>query len=285
MTTTANKSKYLYRHIRPDTNQVFYVGIGREDTNRAWQISKRNSCWNKIVAKNDRKFIVEILLEELSWELANQKEIEFIKLYGRIDLKTGTLANLHEGGSYHVSGNKFSKETCRNMSKSHQGNLSNTGKICITNGIEFTFILKNTEVPLGWWKQGIRKGTQLSEQGKLNMSKGHLGNISNTGKISITNGIESTFIFADLEIPQGWYKGTIQRKKYSKELKPRITKGIELNLTPKQLEAKRLRGLNNKHGLGNKSNTGKIMINNGIKNSWLNKESIVPKGFIKGKLK
>ena len=38
------------------------------------------------------------MLEDLNKEEAIKKEIEFIKLYGRINLKTGVLANLTDGG-------------------------------------------------------------------------------------------------------------------------------------------------------------------------------------------
>ena len=41
---------------------------------------------------------VEILLDDLTWDEVREKEKEFIKLYGRIDLKTGCLANMTDGG-------------------------------------------------------------------------------------------------------------------------------------------------------------------------------------------
>lgn len=56
----------------------------------------RNVIWKQIT--NKTKYEVEILLDNLTWEDACKKEIEFINLYGRIDKKTGTLANLTDGG-------------------------------------------------------------------------------------------------------------------------------------------------------------------------------------------
>lgn len=90
---------YIYRHIRLDKNEPFYIGIGnKKDYARAYEssISKRNSIWIKIY--NKTSIDIEILIEGLSKEEASIKEQEFISLYGRKDLGTGTLCNLTDGG-------------------------------------------------------------------------------------------------------------------------------------------------------------------------------------------
>ena len=92
---------YLYRHIRIDTNQPFYIGIAKNDDSSYARAhykykSKRNKIWLDII--NKTSYEVEILFDDLTWEEACQKEIEFIALYGRVDLKTGTLANMTKGG-------------------------------------------------------------------------------------------------------------------------------------------------------------------------------------------
>jgi len=92
---------YLYRHIRLDTNKPFYICIAKNDDSSYSRAhykykSKRNKIWLDII--NKTSYEVEILFEDLTWEQACQKEIEFITLYGRIDLKTGTLANMTKGG-------------------------------------------------------------------------------------------------------------------------------------------------------------------------------------------
>ena len=91
-----SKMAILYRHIRLDKNEPFYIGIAKHRT-RPYS-KKRNSIWKSIVAKSE--YIIEIIFDDLSWEEAQQKEKEFISLYGRIDLHTGTLANLTDGGEY-----------------------------------------------------------------------------------------------------------------------------------------------------------------------------------------
>lgn len=89
---------YVYRHIRLDKNEPFYIGIGcRKNFERAYDKGKRRSFfWNKVVSKTE--YSVEILFEEVSKSFACQKEIELISLYGRKDLKNGSLVNLTIGG-------------------------------------------------------------------------------------------------------------------------------------------------------------------------------------------
>ncbi len=97
---------YVYRHIRLDKNQPFYIGISsklnknfrseKAEYFRAYTFTTRNKIWNDIKKKTD--IDVEIIFETTDYELLLKKEKEFIKLYGRIDLKTGILANMTDGG-------------------------------------------------------------------------------------------------------------------------------------------------------------------------------------------
>ena len=88
---------YLYRHIRLDKNEPFYVGIGSDDSyNRAKNKVSRSNYWKNIVSKTDYR--VDIVLDGLSWEEACEKEIEFVKIYGRANLSKGSLCNLTDGG-------------------------------------------------------------------------------------------------------------------------------------------------------------------------------------------
>lgn len=104
---------YLYQHIRLDKNEPFYIGIGRTPNHeRAYNKRRRTSFWKNIVSKTN--YEVEILFDELTEEEAKMKEIEFIKLYGRKDLGTGTLVNLTDGGDGTV-GYKHSEEWTKQM--------------------------------------------------------------------------------------------------------------------------------------------------------------------------
>jgi hypothetical protein len=115
---------YVYRHIRIDKNQPFYIGVGfGEDINynRAYSSKNRNQHWHHIV--NKTTYEVEIMLDNLTDQGAISKEIEFIKLYGKSS-KGGTLCNIADGGqggclgeevnqlrSMALMGHKLSEET------------------------------------------------------------------------------------------------------------------------------------------------------------------------------
>lgn len=134
---------YVYRHIRDDTGDVFYIGIGLTPLfKRAYSKHSRNNYWKNIVKFTD--YTVEILIENVDWSTACEKEIEFIKLYGRKDLKLGTLVNMTDGGegaigyifsddvkkkhsermsgkNHHFYGKKFTIEHCKKISDSSKG--------------------------------------------------------------------------------------------------------------------------------------------------------------------
>lgn len=97
MVLSTEKLAYVYRHIRNDKNVPFYIGIGTDKTfKRARAKALRNPIWKRIA--NKTTYDVEILFQDVPLSFAKQKEIEFIKLYGRIDNNDGTLANLSGGG-------------------------------------------------------------------------------------------------------------------------------------------------------------------------------------------
>jgi hypothetical protein len=88
---------YIYKHIRTDKNEVFYVGIGNDKKyQRAYDKRKRTQLWKNIINKTD--YIIEIVEDGLTWETACSGEIELIKHYGRKDLNEGSLVNMTDGG-------------------------------------------------------------------------------------------------------------------------------------------------------------------------------------------
>mgnify|MGYP003489713547 CR=1 FL=1 len=119
------KKGYIYRHIRLDKNEVFYIGYGgfnkleKENTyKRAYSLRDRNKYWYNIT--NNTQYIIEIMMEELSIDKAIEKEIELISLYGRLDLKKGTLVNMTDGGE---GNSNSSLETRLKISKSNKGKV------------------------------------------------------------------------------------------------------------------------------------------------------------------
>ncbi len=88
---------YVYRHIRHDKNEVFYVGIGSDGSyRRARNTTLRSDLWKRVASKTT--YSIDILVDGVSREYALEKEKEFIALYGRINTGTGTLTNLNDGG-------------------------------------------------------------------------------------------------------------------------------------------------------------------------------------------
>lgn len=127
---------YLYRHIRLDKNEPFYIGRGTKSTrnyttiksyySRAYCKSHRSNLWKSIVAKTN--YEVEILFESDNIEFIKQKEIEFIALYGRIIKGDGILVNITEGGES-LAGYKPTPEQCKAISERLKGkNNHNYGK-------------------------------------------------------------------------------------------------------------------------------------------------------------
>lgn len=87
---------YVYRHIRLDKNEPFYIGVGSDiNYKRSKQKYGRSKYWQSI-SKNG--YEIEIMIDDITYDEALKKEEEFIKLYGRKDLGLGTLCNHNDGG-------------------------------------------------------------------------------------------------------------------------------------------------------------------------------------------
>ena len=85
----------VYEHIRNDTNEVFYVGIG-ESEKRAFDKRSRNKHWRNIV--NKVGYTVNIVHKGIKHEEAKKIEILLIEKYGRKNLGLGNLVNMTDGG-------------------------------------------------------------------------------------------------------------------------------------------------------------------------------------------
>lgn len=177
---------YVYRHIRLDKNEPFYIGIGKNKYRHSAK-QNRNNLWYKIVSKTD--YEVEILFDNIDWETACVKEIEFIKLYGRIDRGTGTLANMTDGGDGNLGlihskqniekitkssigrpgfwkGKKMSDETRLKMSISKSG--KNIKPPVVTKEMREALKIKNTG-------NKYRLGKKHTEESKRKMSESKIG--------------------------------------------------------------------------------------------------------------
>lgn len=112
---------YAYIYRDPTNAEPFYVGKGMGD--RAYAHLRESQCHNKGVRYRIRKLkevgllpIVEVI-ETSTQEFAFMLERGLIKMFGRKNIKTGTLYNLTDGGEGPFNA-KRSEETRRKMSNS-----------------------------------------------------------------------------------------------------------------------------------------------------------------------
>lgn len=103
----------VYRHFKADSpSDCFYVGIGCAKYRQA-STKNRNKFWHNIVDKHG--FRHEIVADGLTHENAVDLEKLMISEYGRIDLNTGILVNMTNGGDG-ASGHVHNEETRKKIS-------------------------------------------------------------------------------------------------------------------------------------------------------------------------
>jgi hypothetical protein len=171
---------YVYRHIRLDKNEPFYIGIGSdEEYKRANTNTRRNKHWVNI---SKFGYEVDILFDGLTWDEACVKEKEFISLYGRKDKNKGSLCNLTDGGDGCLGRIvTFSEESKRKMSEARKGkkpyiitdeirkNLSIAAK---KRGISKEHLAKMNKARVNFTH---RKGIPHTEETRKKMSDSRIG--------------------------------------------------------------------------------------------------------------
>ena len=171
---------YVYRHIRLDKNEPFYIGIGSdEEYKRANTNTRRNKHWVNI---SKFGYEVDILFDGLTWYEACIKEKEFISLYGRKDKNKGSLCNLTDGGDGCLGRIvTFSEESKRKMSEARKGkkpyiitdeirkNLSIAAK---KRGISKEHLAKMNKARVNFTH---RKGIPHTEETRKKMSDSRIG--------------------------------------------------------------------------------------------------------------
>jgi len=177
---------YLYRHIRLDKNEPFYIGIGSDSNyNRAYEIKKdrRNIVWSRIASKSEIE--IEIMLDGLSWVEACKKEKEFIELYGRKDLNTGILCNLTDGGDGTI-GVIVSQKTKEKMKVRMQG--KNNPMYNKSHSKELIEQIRLKNIGKISWNKGLKTGKNIklseSKKGCIAWNKG-LNNVNGYGMAKI----------------------------------------------------------------------------------------------------
>jgi hypothetical protein len=158
----------VYQHRRKDTNKIFYIGIGK-DIKRAYSKRNRNKHWLNIV--NKFGYEIDILFENIKYEDACRIEYELIIAYGRIDLGTGILVNLTDGGKGSINF-KHSKETINKISGE---NSHKYGKGYLQKGELNHMFGKKAELSHSFGKTGY-KNHKSKEVGQFDLKTGILIN-------------------------------------------------------------------------------------------------------------
>jgi len=207
----------LYRHIRLDKNQPFYIGIGKTEK-RAYEKIKRNQFWHNIVAKTD--YEIEILFDNLTWDEAGEKEKEFIKLYGKRDDNTGTLVNITDGGGG-ILGVRHNEESKKKISESSKNRIRKPVSIETKEKIRKTLT----------GRIGSNKGFKHSEETKLKLRLFNIGKIGpNKGK-PMSDEAKKKMIASKTGKPS-LKKGT----KLSVEIKNKVSEGLKRYFANKRLQ-------------------------------------------------
>ena len=134
----------VYMHFTPDTNELFYIGMGTNK--RANCLTCRNKHWKKKVEKHGKPKVL-IIAENLTDEQAAEYERFWIKLHGLNRLTNISPGGDGIGGFTHTketiekiklksTGRKHSEKSKQKMSNSRKGvkiSQDNIDKIILAN--------------------------------------------------------------------------------------------------------------------------------------------------------
>jgi hypothetical protein len=207
----------VYQHRRLDTNEIFYIGIGKEEK-RAYSKHDRSVLWNRYV--NKFGYNVEILHKDISWEEACNLEMFYIKNYGRVSNRTGILVNLTNGGDG-IKGYSHTDETKDFLRKLKTGNKLTP---------EHIEIIKSSNTGRVHTEEELKKMSQ-SQLGEKNHMWGKCGEEVGNSKLKKEEviWIRTNFIKGDLSFG---YRAMAKKYKVSKTtIMHIISKKLWKNLT------------------------------------------------------
>lgn len=169
---------YIYKHIRLDTNTIFYIGKGKNS--RAYDRSTRNQHWKNIVSKHGYR--VEFEVKGLLESEAYIKEVELIALYkaqGQCE------ANKSAGGEYSATGVIQTEEHKQKIAKAQVGSKNHMYGKTKENHPNYKKKLHSEAQRKKWSKD--RRGILASEETKKKLSDLRIGSsnsflVKNTAK-------------------------------------------------------------------------------------------------------
>lgn len=149
--------------------QPFYIGVGKDEKfgryPRAYSDQSRNKHWHSIIKKTEYR--IDILMEDLDYREAEEKEKEFILLYGRVNNGNGILCNLTDGGGGTL-GLPLSESQKKNLSKFFTGRKLSEAHLQKMRDYVFTEEHKNN-------LRNSLKGRVVSKETRDKISKANKG--------------------------------------------------------------------------------------------------------------
>jgi len=195
-----DKTYFIYRYIRLDTNQPFYIGMGtkKEYTSQGYPLYSERSIYLRAYSK-DRNMMclnimkkagydIEIIYESNDRAHVEEKEKEFISLYGVVSNGTGTLVNLTMGGTKFIPTKSYSKRSVYERKKRNVFYGTNSKKTYMYdldgNFIEEFKLLKSFYKKYG---RGDKDGACISQSIRLKSScHGYLFSFEKIDKLDIS---------------------------------------------------------------------------------------------------
>lgn len=204
----------VYQHRRLDTNEIFYVGIGKS-IRRAYIGSTvrklmrktrwRNNHWNHIVLNTE--YEIEILHNGIDYEEAKRIEVDLIKQYGRRDLGLGSLVNMTDGGDGTPNVSEEVKKKITRLGMKHTEESKRKIGIAssiLNKGRKHTEETKNKLSKSMMGKQ-LRLGAVLSQETKDKISESHMGKPGT--RLGFINSEEMNRKISETRIKKGLSKG------------------------------------------------------------------------------
>jgi len=155
---------YIYQHRSADTNEIFYVGKGKDK--RFCDKSKRGRFWKFYEAKHG--FVPEIIKDGMDEELAFLAEMECIDVYKRRGIRLVNMTNGGEGCSGYSM--RHSEEQKAKWSRERKGTPSPRKGVTLSDETKEKLRI-------------AREGKALSKTHRAAISKGLIGN-KHTAKLN-----------------------------------------------------------------------------------------------------
>jgi hypothetical protein len=180
MEQAEQNNKYVYRHIRLDCNTPFYIGIGTRNDNSMTErtrydrahctTGRRTKKWFSVYAVSDIR--VDVLLDGLTLDEAQEKEQEFVSLYG-MEKQGGSLVNQTKGGDHLksvidtstgkiyntiVEAAKDSKYTSTYLSRMLDGTRRNFSSFCLLHKyLSGQYLVNEIKPPMSEYTRNLHK--------------------------------------------------------------------------------------------------------------------------------